>query len=877
MDATRAAAQPASATARVPSLKETVAPANDPAEHEADRIADAVLQGRRWPLPGQSGWSAATDPASLAPSPAGRERAGESLIQRSAKPGDGEPAAVTAPTSASPLLVPDDANASPGQMRKGEFMAALRAGICAAVDAALAGTGRDSEGCPWIEHWLGYYETRSAVDIERALLRYAPEAAGVPTAAQYIRVVTARVSQSAQRWARTGEVTGLPDEMPGAAGGGGLLAGLGAMFFKPRSGGAHAADPVSVREQLGRGESLGGGLRARMEGAFGTSFSAVRLHTDGTAARLSNQLNARAFAIGPHIAFGGGEFQPGTPAGDALIAHELAHVVQQGQGGEGAPGGVPSGAREPVASGATSTALEHDADSAAAGVAATLWDAGSVSGLHREARPRLRSGLSLQRCASKPKTAVPGAQGAPAKVKLTPLQERQQSLSGAGERLRDVSAWATGQQKQQGVPDIKGVKDLAPAEAAKVAEAIDLLTKANATFGIQALDEIGPQLDEVVAKTKAARSTSGATGGDSQDQRLAANQTRLSLNRAIDASNEVNTRVTALSQTLDVAAIKEHTDAIAAALDGLQNDASAIDDAYDAIRKHVRSVKELVRDLKARSSQLPAAVGRILFVLRSFLALNAPGRAVAPTDDEIKAYLAGTQGNLGQDFNLVFGDGRETMGFDLFVIYASVLEQQLAVRAKMAAAQVKPASPVPTLGNAEDFFKALKTKGNAEVIDAYDSYAGAYFYHRVIDKFDDMKVSGVVELYTRPLSIFGLRPLVCTGFAMLGAHLLQQAGASLKAFHVAVRASDEAIVENRIDAGHALAHLTRKGQDLWVTNATVEASKADAERTVGWDPKDKTLREATGSTVPGANANLEKALGERGDAIRNRGSGGRRR
>ncbi|WP_431257230.1 eCIS core domain-containing protein [Roseateles chitinivorans] len=846
MDATRAATQPASATARVPSLKETVAPANDPVGHEADRIADAVLQGRRWPLPGPSGWSAATDPGLPAPPPAA--------------------------TGASPLLVADDVNASPGQMRKGEFMAALRAGICAAVDAALAGTGRDSEGCPWIEHWLGYYETRDAVDIERALLRYAPEAAGVPSAAQYLRLITARVSQSAQRWARTGEVTGLPDEMPGAAGGG-LLAGLGAMFFKPRSGGAHAADPVSVREQLGRGESLGGGLRARMEGAFGTRFSAVRLHTDGNAARLSNRLNARAFAIGPHIAFGGGEFQPGTPAGDALIAHELAHVVQQGQGGEAAA----SPAREAAVSGAPEAALEHDADAAAAGVAATLWDAGSVSGLHREARPRLRSGLSLQRCASKPKTAVPGAQGAPAKVKLTLLQERQQSLSGAGERLRDVSAWAAGQQKQQGVPDIRGVKELAPAEAARVAEAIELLGKASAPFSSQALDELGPQLDEIVAKTKAARSTSGPTGGDSLDQRLAADQTRLSLNRAIDASNEVDTRVTALSQTLDVAAIKEHTDAIATALAGLRNDTGAIDDAYDGIRKHVRSVKELVRDLKTRSSQLPPALGRILFVLRSFLALNAPGRVAAPTDDEIKAYLAGKQGNLGQDFNLVFGDGRETMGFDVFVLYASVLEQQLAVRAKMAAAQVKPASPVPTLGNAEDFFKALKGKGNDEVIDAYDSYAGAYFYHRVIDKFDDMKVSGVAELYTRPLSIFGLRPLVCTGFAMLGAHLLQQAGASLKAFHVAVRATDEAIVENRIDAGHALGHLTRKGKDLWVTNATVEASKADAERTVGWDPKDKTLREATGSTVPGANANLEKALGERGDAIRNRGSGGRRR
>jgi hypothetical protein len=204
------------------------------------------------------------------------------------------------------------------------------------------------------------------------------------------------------------------------------------------------------------------------------------------------------------------------------------------------------------------------------------------------------------------------------------------------------------------------------------------------------------------------------------------------------------------------------------------------------------------------------------------------------------------------------------------VTYASVLEQQLAVRAKMAASNVKAASPVPTLGNAEDFFKSLKGKSNQEVIEAYDAYAGGYFYHRVIDKFDDMKVSGVAELYTRPLSIFGVRPLVCTGFALLGAHLLRQAGATLKEFNVAVRASDDAIVNNMIEAGHALAHLTRKGQNLWVTNATIEASKADAQRTVGWDPKDKALREATGPTIPAANATLERMLGDRAEAIRKR-------
>jgi hypothetical protein len=544
-------------------------------------------------------------------------------------------------------------------------------------------------------------------------------------------------------------------------------------------------------------------------------------------------------------------------------------VVQQGQAG---PASRPTREREGASrADGGSSALERDADRSAAGAAARLWGAGSFSELGRQAAPRLRSGLSLQRCASGQK-AVAGPQ---ARVKLTPLQERQQSMAGASDRLRDVNIWVMGQQRMQNLPDIKGVRNLDAAEATKVSEAIKLLEKAGSTFGVKALDELPPKLNEIVTQTKAALSTSGSSGGSSDDERIAAGQTTLSLNRAVEASNDVNDKVARISETLDVAEIKKHTDAIAAALDGLQNNPGAIGDASDAIKKHVKAVKEQIAELRARSSQTPQSLDRVLFVLRSFLALNAPNRVSPPTDADVKAYLVGPQGNLEHDFNVVFGEGKETHGFDVFVTYASVLEQQLAVRAKMAAANVKAASPVPTLGNAEEFFKSLKGKGNKEVIDAYDSYAGAYFYHRVVDKFDDMKVSGVAELYTRPLSIFGVRPLVCTGFALLGAHLLVQAGATLKGFVVAVRATDDEIVKETIGAGHALAHLTRKGQNLWVTNATIEASKADAQRTVGWDPKDSRLREATGATIPGANATLERALGERGEAIRKRRAAGK--
>ena len=87
--------------------------------------------------------------------------------------------------------------------------------------------------------------------------------------------------------------------------------------------------PEYVREQLGHGQPIEPHTRRRMESAFGESFSDVEIHSNEQAALLSEQMNARAFAVGKHIAFGRDQHQPGTLLGDALLAHELAHVVQQ--------------------------------------------------------------------------------------------------------------------------------------------------------------------------------------------------------------------------------------------------------------------------------------------------------------------------------------------------------------------------------------------------------------------------------------------------------------------------------------------------------------------------------------------------------------------
>jgi len=70
-----------------------------------------------------------------------------------------------------------------------------------------------------------------------------------------------------------------------------------------------------------------------MEQRFGHDFSRVRVHAGGDASEYAHQLGAEAFAYGENIVFGAGRFAPGSPEGRNLLAHELAHVVQQSRHG----------------------------------------------------------------------------------------------------------------------------------------------------------------------------------------------------------------------------------------------------------------------------------------------------------------------------------------------------------------------------------------------------------------------------------------------------------------------------------------------------------------------------------------------------------------
>jgi len=88
--------------------------------------------------------------------------------------------------------------------------------------------------------------------------------------------------------------------------------------------------PPIVHEVLNSpGQSLDPDTLAFMESRFGHDFSQVRLHTDAKAAESAQSVNARAYTVGQDVVFGERRYAPGKREGRRLIAHELAHTVQQ--------------------------------------------------------------------------------------------------------------------------------------------------------------------------------------------------------------------------------------------------------------------------------------------------------------------------------------------------------------------------------------------------------------------------------------------------------------------------------------------------------------------------------------------------------------------
>jgi len=87
-----------------------------------------------------------------------------------------------------------------------------------------------------------------------------------------------------------------------------------------------------INRSRGGGQSIDGTAGEKLGNAMGADFSDVRVHTGKESHELNQQVGAEAFTTGKDIFFSEGAYDPGSSSGQELIAHELTHVVQQGQG-----------------------------------------------------------------------------------------------------------------------------------------------------------------------------------------------------------------------------------------------------------------------------------------------------------------------------------------------------------------------------------------------------------------------------------------------------------------------------------------------------------------------------------------------------------------
>jgi hypothetical protein len=270
----------------------------DAYERQAEAMAASVAHGAS---PGPGGRAA--PPLSAAPP----------SVQRQAR--QGRPAA---PASRGPAIVEDRQPTAPGQMRRSDFLTTLRAALFRAVDDEFKRIGRTGKDCPYILRTIERYASGPLSALLRVIRAFAHPPAGAD-AAGLIRAITERARTVARRIAQR--------EAPKAQ-------------AATRSGAPTlpAHDPATIRSQLGSGSPLDSGTRGRMEEAFNSNFASVRVHADSHADQLNAALGARAFTVGQDIAFAAQEYRPGTVPGDMLLAHELAHTIQQGSGQARSPG-----------------------------------------------------------------------------------------------------------------------------------------------------------------------------------------------------------------------------------------------------------------------------------------------------------------------------------------------------------------------------------------------------------------------------------------------------------------------------------------------------------------------------------------------------------
>ncbi|HET9992027.1 MAG TPA: DUF4157 domain-containing protein, partial [Kofleriaceae bacterium] len=123
------------------------------------------------------------------------------------------------------------------------------------------------------------------------------------------------------------------------------------------NGVADGADAAIAKAGSSSGSSLPEPIMRKFESSLGADLSSVRVHTGADSASAASAVGAKAYTMGQDIHFGAGQYDPSSSGGQHLLAHEVAHTVQQN-------GGSPRRQNKLEVS-SPHDAAEHEADHAA--------------------------------------------------------------------------------------------------------------------------------------------------------------------------------------------------------------------------------------------------------------------------------------------------------------------------------------------------------------------------------------------------------------------------------------------------------------------------------------------------------------------------------
>jgi Domain of unknown function (DUF4157) len=251
---------------------------------------------------------------------------------------------------------------------------------------------------------------------------------------------------------------------------------------EPRTEDAHSVPRIVHDVLRSPGRPLADNVQAFYETRFGYDFSRVRVHTDPKAADSARTVGARAYTVGTDIVLGDGGRAADMGAGSRLLAHELAHVVQQGMGAApqaklitGEPGSPAEReadyAADRIVHGNTAVVRAHESANVmqrqlSCPELISVTDVKTVSGIGIPAHDAIEEHFRSKAGGNFWKEPIPGASSTPFRTE-DPDERRRRSTTGT-ERVKPQTV---GGRAGKGTPDL-GFKDGRILEVAEVKPAI---------------------------------------------------------------------------------------------------------------------------------------------------------------------------------------------------------------------------------------------------------------------------------------------------------------------------------------------------------------------------------------------------------------------